>query len=314
MKRTINLLLALLFLTATSIAQKEKFDLFYTCIGSKHYNKDPFELEGGFLGLNDVKGVDTSAYRMAHLFDQMGAQYGTVLASEKFGFLSQKVMLRSVKKMIKKAKSAQAARPLLIVYYCGHGFTAGLHEDHFIVPGDLTKNYTQFEQEDWYDHLLPSLKIRELLDDTGMPYLLLLDCCYEGKQQPIETIGDKMAERFGLQTYQELEGQVYNILLKLNQMVGPDPVVFSAPANKTVSNVDHRYRGSLSPVGPMCRRTFLFVAQLQQQESSYFTIADWVQSLTDPLLDLSDEAEPITAPSVTHCTQDDRPTYYLMVP
>lgn len=308
--RITSLLISALFGTFCIQAQQQTYDLYYLCIGSVYYDKTPSHLETGFKGLFDVQGAGHSARKMASLLDNFGAREGDTLISKEYQYLSSKEILKAVKKIIQKAKRDKAHRPLLVFYYCGHGFSSGLHEDHFIVPGTMTHNYQNFEYEDWGKHLLPSLMIRELLDDSDLPYFMLLDCCYEGKQNAVERITNEMATLFGLQTYQTMEGQVYKILLAMNRMVGPNPVVFSTTAGESVPTVSYTSaNGQTEWIGPLCFRTLAFLEALEAPNTP-FVLNEWVKALVDPSL----AAQPTTQGYTYYYPEESAPIHFIRKP
>ena len=72
------------------------------------------------------------------------------------------------------------------------------------------------------DHTIAQLDIREMLDESNMSYLMLLDFCYDCRQTDPELISQYIIDRTGTDTVNTLMGDVFGIFDAMFTMTWPD--------------------------------------------------------------------------------------------
>ncbi len=278
-----------LFLGALVVVQghcafaQKNYSIFYLCIGSEHYEQNTARYEEGFLGLNDLEAAGSSATKMAELFKRMGAVSGKLLLSESPSTISKKSVTDQLKQLIKEIKTSKAKRPILMIYYAGHGFSSGDYKTHFIPPGNFVKSPKALTWESWYEHTIAPLDLRELIDENKISYMMFLDCCYEGelKQQVIPP--KELQQSTGTEVAFNLFKDLGNIFDHMNTMTGPDPVIFSCPPGKTVTTDLYDFGDGKIEVAPLCRRIHLVLDQ--KLKGTDVSVSDLVVMLKSPDLD-----------------------------
>ena len=282
---------------------QDQLDIFYLCVGSEHYEQNQEKYDDGFLGLNNLEAANNSAQKMAELFQRMGAKSGRVLLTQSSIMLTQMSLIDQVNGLIKDVEKAEAKNPIIIVYYAGHGFSSGDYKTHFIPPGAFVKNPKTLEWEEWLEHSIAPLEIREILEDSKISYVMLLDCCYHGELRQQELISEELQNLTGTNTVMELFGEVGNILENLNTMTGSDPVVFSCQPGATVATDLYDFGQGKEEVAPLCRRIHLILDEKLKEEN--VTVSDLVIMLKYRELDVR------TEPAFTTWTFDEKNLNYL---
>lgn len=275
--------LFILLLLAETLSAQTAYNIFYLSIGSGHYKRIFDETPGAYHGLDNMPAAINSALRMAALLDTMGAKKGRVLTSSPGKYLTRRQMLESTKQLIQSVKLSKVKDPLIVFYYCGHGFSNGKSEAHYIPPGDYIKNPRTLNESD-LDSTLAPLDVREMLDESKIHYIMLLDCCYEGEQHAPDRLSPAVVKALGLEQMDELMGDTYKLLVAMNRMVGPDPVVFSTKAGNTVPVVRYRFADGEQWVGPLCRRSHMVMNEKLAKEARV-TVSDFTVMLLSSTLD-----------------------------
>lgn len=247
-----KLLFLFLLISIKGISQKQ-YDIYYLSIGSGYYEPLGKEPKGK---LPDVTAAISSSKLMTKLFDSLGAKSGITLLSTKKKVVTKEEVMTNVDRIIKDAKKGK--NPFIVFYYCGHGFTSGKLKAHFITTGEFFHDTEEFEHEDWLEYALPPLDIREKLSASKIPYMMLIDTCYSGNLENPERLTQSEIDAFGLKKMDDLMGDTYNILIALNQMLGPDPVIFSANAGTPALTLNYKFEdGKTREVGPICRKAHI---------------------------------------------------------
>lgn len=282
---------------------QEQYDIFYFVIGSEHYEQDPKKYDVGFEGLNNLEAANNSAVKMGQLFERMGAKSGRLILSKSTSDINQKLILDQLGGLIKEVKKSKAKNPIIIFYYAGHGFSSGDYKTHFIPPGNFVKNPSLLEWEDWLEYSIAPLDIREILDESKISYMMLLDCCYEGELRQQELVSEEIQDLTGSDEVMDLFGEIGNILDNLNTMTGPDPVIFSCKPGSTVTTDLYDFGEGREEVAPLCRRIHLiFDQKLKEVDVS---ISDLVIMLIYEDLDVR------TGPAYSTWTFDEKNLNYL---
>ena len=246
-----------LFLFSSVVQAQKKYDLFYLSIGSVHYWQDGRQL-GFEETFDNLDAAETSANKMAELFDHMGAWQGKRSISTSSQYITQVSIIEEVEALISSAKKSKARHPLLIVYYAGHGYSSGQYKAHFIPPGNFKPNPALLDTEDWLKHGIDPLKIRTLLDQSKMDYMLILDCCYSGEQkETMMDISEEEQDLTGTTEIFDLFGQLTEVFEHQSTMTGPDPVVFSCEPGEAVPVTLYDFGDGKEEVAPLCRRSYI---------------------------------------------------------
>lgn len=276
---TIRIALLLVFFSNWSFSQ-EKYSIHYISVGSGIY--EPLGKEAPHR-LSDVAAANQSAQMMSELFDSIGAKNGISLISNKKKAIHKTDIMDAVRKTIIASKKDK--NPFIIFYFCGHGFTNGLLEAHFMATGEFQHDHKNLTYEEWIELSLPPLDIRELLDESEIPYLMLIDTCDSGNKQTVETFTDYEVEFLGLDTENELIISTYAILTEMNRMTGPNPVVFSAKAGSVASILSYKFADEKTrKVGPICRKAHIV---LNEKLDDTVSLTDFMVMMLD---DNTDEA------------------------
>ncbi len=291
------------FWVFNQLPAQETLDVFYFAVGSEHYERDPSSLEPGFRGLRRVRGAAESARRVKTLLDNNGAVAGEIMVSEDFVFITRDKLLKGLKNAIRKAQKAKAKTPFFIFYYCGHGFTNGELQAMFLPPGNLTGDLTKFNHEDWLDNTISPLEIREMLEASGLRYMIILDCCYEGDLKETEFLNPSLIKLTGTETFDQLMKDTYRIVIALNQMIGPDPTLFSTLSGKSVAVVTYSFADGIQKVGPLCRRMYKVFEEKMKGNS--LMLSDFMVMMEYEALD--DQ----TTPAVSYWSMDENAFNYL---
>lgn len=296
------LLLIFLCYSSINIAQV-KNEIYYFSVGSEHYERDQSKVENGFNGLLQVRGVVESAKRIKSLFDTIGAKGGELLVSEDYTFITKEKLFNGLKEAIRNAKKLKLRNPLFVFYYCGHGFTNGELQAMFIPPGDLTRNPKKFTYEEWLENTISPVEIREILEESGLRYMIILDCCYEGDLKEAETLNPKLVDLIGFEIMDDLMKESYKIIIVMNQMSGPDPVLFSAISGKSVPIVKYEFSDGIKKVGQLCRRMYkIFNEKLKD---SGVTLSDFMVMMQ------YDDLDTETSPAISYWEMDESAWNYL---
>ena len=276
------LIFNLLLLTIGTVNAQE-FDVFYLSVGSAHYEKE--NIPSGYEAFDDVNGARRSARYVHELFSQKANGQGTMLRSQIDEHVTKPKIIHELESMIKSAKKSKSKHPLLVVYYCGHGVSEGIAWSQFLVPGDFIgkpKNISTdpmaIDFDELGDELLYVGEITDLLSKSGIPFMCLIDACYEGKEEKFSVLENFM-NATAAQNFEEIAG----ILRFMNEYHSENPVVFATkPGTTTKVTVDPLFPEGTS-IGPLCRKLMLVRKKLNELET--LSMMDVVMLLSDPEFD-----------------------------
>jgi hypothetical protein len=283
MSKAVRLAFLFLALTAATPAQS-KFDVYYLAIGSQDYVQVPDPTVHSF---NSIDGVRKSARAVADFFDAGGSRYGVVLLSTETGFVSIADVNTGLKKAALRAVEDKSANPLLVFYFAGHGISEGFGWNHFSVPGNFAYRGDPLTLPilSLAGSTIHTANVVDQLKKLKIPFLIILDNCYEGEEYKFDSPG---------LTFRLREGFKYNVehLRPLNEFHNTYPVLFSTEPGTTVSiSPDPRNPASqVEGVAPLARRLLI----IKDAKSRRLTFRDLVALMMSPTLD------PVTHPAVSH--------------
>ena len=218
-------------------------EIHYLAVGNQEYasllnaHKSAFE---------DFPGASLSVRRVGARLEDLGALYGLQLLSRNGRIVSAEDVRQALAEVISQAKKSRY--PFLVVYITGHGEGESIAWHHFSVPGSAAEpiDFSSLERES--QRLIPASSLVEVLDRSGIKYMLLLDSCYPSKLEDFkETVLSSVAE--------ENLRSVAKILRYMNQFHQSNPVIFSTQPGRYVSSVpDPLNPSGASSVGPLARR------------------------------------------------------------
>jgi hypothetical protein len=277
MNRNIIILAWLLVLKCTLLTAQQRFDLYYLSVGSAHYLEDFTRFEEGFAGFEMEPSANRSAQLMGQLFDSFGGR-GQKLLSTSTSYITRQKVLAAIQKMIRTAQQEKKKNPLLIFYFCGHGLSEGFGWNMFMMPGDFRYNPARLDAVQLAEKSLYAGDVYDALEKAKIPFMMLLDCCYEGDEEKVRV--QDFAYQESLRQVAQLSKDAMGIVRNMNEYHEPNPVVFSTPPGTLAEVVPHPTEGVGKSIGPLCRRTLV---SLQRKATP--TLAEYVTLLRAPALD-----------------------------
>ncbi len=275
-----------ILITISLVINGQDFDVFHLSIGSAHYSKESQD------SFDDISGARRSARYVHELLTEKAGSQGSMLRSEAGQPLTKKQIIDELKQTIKLAKKSKSKRPLIVLYFCGHGVSEGLGWSQFLVPGEFKEVPAAFLNQSMgldLDRIRKSLlyvgDLSDLLLESKIPYTILADACYEGKAHSLSVL-----EQFFNDTAMQNIRDMVGIVKFMNEFHTENPVVFATPPGTVTKVVEDPLVPEGVYIGPICRKLILVSGKLEELET---------MSLMDVVLLLSDEAfDPLT-PNVT---------------
>lgn len=234
-----------------------------------------------------LPGANSGARAIAKRLSRGGARFGLVLTSAQGRFVSRSDIDAALDHITSRLRRDRPTAPLLVVYFAGHGISEGVGWNHFSLPGDFTYRGTisQLKIEPLIDATLHAASLVERLKRLKIPYLLILDTCYEGQpanfQSPV--LSGQAIENLG---------SVASILRVMNEFRQTEPVLFSTKPGTVVSTVPDPTDPGSDPVGPLARRAMITLDSAMGTGTN-LSIRNFVRSMTAKGLDS------VTTPAVT---------------
>ena len=268
-------------------------DVFYVCIGNSAYrtSKQP-----GVKSFRRIDGGNKSARLVAEVLLRGGARGGTLLRSDEGHFVTRSQVFEALQEIIARAK--KTPDPFIVYYFVGHGIGEGVGWSHFSIPGDFAGPLAKMNADEMGKSLLYTGEIYDLLESSKIPFLLMLDNCYEGE-----------AARFDSQTLtsivQKNLADTAAVLRNLNEFHESNMVFFSTAPGSVTSVV----KNPLSPesslsIGPLARR-FLVMTDAVARKRGTLSLKDFLGQMTGSTLDAE------TRPAICFATLG-RPQTILM--
>ncbi len=208
---------------------------------------------GSFYDITDFKGAKKSAGMISSLFDKIGGK-GITISSEEEP-VSRNMFFAAVDSLWKIIQRAHKPNPIIVFYYCGHGYADGFGR-RFLVPGAFTGELNKMPLD---TRRLRSVFLKDLynyLQLSGYPFIIFLDCCSENQgNAPRDDINDyykKMAINLdGV----ELNKLIYRYFF---QPTGDNVVIYSSTlGSNSIPVSDPLKPTSTTLIGPLCRRMLI---------------------------------------------------------
>ena len=270
------ILFAVFLLFQSRITFADSFDIFYLCVGSSYYEKDVNKYEEGFKGFPNAKGANRSARQMAELFDLIGAKDGINLVSTKKSFITKEKVFKGIDDIVQIVKKSKTKNPLIVFYFCGHGVSEGFGWNLFLMPGDFTHNIQANDIEDLSEDAIHALEVYDKLQATGLRYITLFDCCYEGDAEAVN-VSSYIISNEGNNLIQS----TLKIVRYMNEMHGDDPALFAIAPGNVALTVDNPLQTEYpEPVGPLCRRS-LMIFYKRLNDPMGISLGDYVILMTN---------------------------------
>jgi hypothetical protein len=218
-----------------------------------------------FFDSSDFKGAKKSAEIVGALLRKVGAQGLTISSYEHP--VSRNVFFSAVDSLWKIIRSAHKPNPMIIFYYCGHGYADG-YGRRFLVPGTFTGELYKMPIE---ARRLRSVFVKDLyeyLQLSGYPFFMLLDCCSENQGTPpnddINTYYEKYAVNMD---FDELTRIMYK---QQFHPTGEHTVIYSSVLGQNSLPVpDPKQPSSFTYVGPLCRRLLIAYSKYKNLFESF---------------------------------------------
>lgn len=283
------LLLALLLLASRPAGAQAPASIYVLSIGSAHYDTDFSHFEAGFDGWPKLPAAATSARQMVKLLRSRQAVYVDTLISRKSTLVTRKAILAAVKRLSARARQDKNPNKLLVFYFAGHGVSEGFGWNLFLMPGDFHAKIKGRTAAAMAEVSVYAGEVYDELEKAKLPFMMLLDCCYEGRDE--QGTLKVLAHQQAFQPITEVAQAAMGAVRMLNQFVEPNPVVFSAKPGNLAPTVPLPGGKPNVEVGPVCRRALLAQAQLG---NAPLTLERLLTALTNPALDPAEKSVALT--------------------
>ncbi|MEL7481749.1 MAG: hypothetical protein AAGJ29_09305 [Pseudomonadota bacterium] len=249
--------------------QGDPSDVVYIAIGSRHYAETS---SPDTRALPSIRGANRSARTVANLLSARGAEAGVLLTSTSDGPVTRDDVFAALDAGI--AEALVKADPFLFVYFAGHGLSEGFAWTHLSIPGDVAMGLDSYGELELdldaaVDRAIPASTLVDHLDQSGLPYLLILDTCYEGDPVNLEAY-----QRVLSGENRRFLADMADILRFMNQFRQSSPVVFSTEPGTLVTTVPDPDNELLS-LAPLARRLALL-----RRASGSVTLNELINHLT----------------------------------
>lgn len=275
---------------ASAQGVQQEYDIYYLSVGSGDYVAVPeSEQSRGVNGFGRLPSANKSAVTVARLWQEAGSPYGITLTSDPAHLVTRDNVIDALRSLLSTVRSSGSAHPLIVYYFAGHGVSEGLGWNHFSIPGDFTFQgpLVPLRVSDFGARALYTGDIYDELEQSGIPFIMILDNCQEGK-----------AQRFQEPVLSPETNATFDTVLRavaiLNQFREPDAVLFSTPPGTVVSDVsDPMDPQSSISVAPLARRLMILFQDIGRRQES-LALPDLITRLADSSLD------GLTRPAITH--------------
>jgi hypothetical protein len=276
-------LCALIAFGVGGVARAAPLDVFFLAVGSSNYAAPAGADQ---TGLPDIYGANNGARRFADLLQRGGASRGIVLTSEEGNFVSLGDVREGLRRITSDLAKVQAANPLFVFYFGGHGMSEGVAWNLFALPGTFTYRGKPeaLPVSALAKQALHAATVADELDKLRVPYLVLWDTCYEGSARSFDY---SVLTRTASQNLTD----VAKALRFLNEFHQSSPVMFSTDPGSVVKVVPDPRDGTRN-VGPLARRAMLAVDGARADRRT-LTLEAFIGLMTNPGLDST------TKPAVT---------------
>jgi hypothetical protein len=294
-------MVALLLSMAWAVAGQQRLDVYFLAVGSEHYVEAPGR---DVNSLPTIDGMIKSARAVAGVLDSGGSAFGIALVSGDRHFVSLRDIDAALDVLNRRIRSDRPARPLLVFYFAGHGVSEGVAWNHFSLPGNFAFRgpLAALSIEGLAKATLHASDLVDRLEKGGVPFIVVLDTCYEGKPEsfrsPVLT-GPAV---------ESLRGTAA-VLRYMNEFHDTGPVLFSTNPGTTVAPVPDPRDPSpqVTGVAPLARR-FLLIGERIHSTLKPLTLSQFLACMG------SQDFDPMTGPAVTHSQPPAQQGDVLLVP
>ena len=266
--------------------------VYYASFGSVNYTDN-----------EPLQQAEYSANRMEELLKIHANAKGIKFVSDEEHKITKKTFFQQLSKVAAMIQQDRSANPLIVIYFCGHGFTDTLLNSLFLFSGDfkITPKTTEsaalennIHQTDLMLWLLEK-QLQSFLYGSEFRCLFLLDCCHSpfvndnyNPKRAIDFWGKSLYD-YLMQTTTIL-GNALQVPFQ-NALAMQDPYIFATSKGLPASVVEYPKNTLLkgdyadTQVGPICRRSLLFLEQMKQQGNASISLNQFIAGITDTELD-----------------------------
>jgi hypothetical protein len=189
--------------------------------------------------------------------------------------------------------AAHPTNPLIVFYFAGHGISEGFAWNHFSVPGNFVRRgaLNELSIEALTQKTLCAADLVDELQKWQVPFLVLLDTCYEGSAA---TVSSSILSGEAIKSIMNTAA----VLRFMNEFHQKNPVLFSTTPGTVVQAVaDPIDPQAPLPVGPLGRRLVL-VLDAALRTKGPISLRQFLTYMCAARLDAQ------TGPAITHATPD----------
>ena len=258
--------------------QTPSFDIFYLAVGNSNYQKtDPAGTDSSKISSTDfvdVDGANKSARKMSSYLDRIGATYGITLISQEDKLVTRNDVFESLNNLLEKVKQTKAKNPLIVFYICGHGISEGIGWNHFSIPGNFSRPERSITVAEMSEMTIYTGEVADQIEKAGYQFILMLDSCYEGKEEPLSNrlLSDQLVRNLT---------DIFKILRVMNEFRGPGTAIFATKPGTLAQMADDPFdRNSAYGLGRIARRTLLIFERALKLKKS-LTISEFIRQISD---------------------------------
>jgi hypothetical protein len=262
------------------------YQVYFVSVGSAWYVTPSGK---GVHGFSRIPGANKSAKVLSAALISGGAEYGILLTSADHQFVTVGDVYQAVKKVGNRIQTDRPQHPLFLFYFAGHGLSEGIAWNHFSIPGDFTYegDAANLDIEGLSNSTLYAGALVDELESFHIPFVLLLDNCYDATEKSFES---PVLSGTATKNLKDVGG----ILRVLNEFRNTYPVLFSTTPGTSVLTVeDPSDPNAPVTIGPLARRFLLSVSSVLDQRKAV-ALETFLEQMTSPSLD------PLTSPAVMH--------------
>jgi hypothetical protein len=267
-----------------------RFDVFYVAVGSSTYAQPKSSHLHGF---GELPEAAKSARVIAHFLQQGGVRFGITIVGDK-NYIGVPDIEKAIEDVHGAMLKGKPVHPLILFYFAGHGISEGIAWNHFSVPGTLLLDdtYDRMDPPELEKHTLYAGALVDKLESFKVPFLVILDTCYEGSERSFDSAVLSKTASGNL-------GDVAAALKVMNEFRDTYPVLFSTSPGSVVSTVaDPLDQDSVLSVAPLARRMMMVFDRAVKQHGS-ISLRALIAAMTSPAFDS------VTSPAVTHTAPRD---------
>jgi hypothetical protein len=267
-------------------AQGSHYQVYFVAVGSGWYAPAQSNNVHGF---SDIDGANKSAGIVADGLIAGGAMYGIELTADDGSYVTTADIERALKTVEAKIAVQKPVNPVLLFYIASHGMSEGIAWSHFSIPGDFgfRGDPNDLDIDGLSKSALYAGALVDNLEKLHIPFLVLLDSCYDGKEKHFEpTVLSAEATRN--------LNDVGAALRVMNEFRNTYPVLFSTTPGESVVTVTNPLApGSNVKIGPLARR-FSLATTKRLAGGQAISLSAFIKDMTSAQLDN------LTTPAVTH--------------